>query len=190
MGSNNQRRSRRERNAFDLALTSSTQAQALSSLLLIRNSYCLRSFVCLPHNGRAVRLHSPWLDRGGRGHRRRCVIYQNDCGCYEWLICDLGGTSGCVVAARLSDAHPDLSILVVERGPDNFNDPAVTNPIFFMENILNTGTANPRMMTYSGRDPEPQAGNRVMSVPAGSVLGGGSSINMLTYNRPQREELD
>ncbi|KEY73446.1 hypothetical protein S7711_06862 [Stachybotrys chartarum IBT 7711] len=101
-----------------------------------------------------------------------------------------GGTSGCVVAARLSDAHPDLSILVVERGPDNFNDPAITNPIFFMENILNTGTDNPRMMTYSGRDPEPEAGNRVMSVPAGSVLGGGSSINMLTYTRPQREELD
>ncbi|KAI9170836.1 Alcohol oxidase [Paramyrothecium foliicola] len=100
-----------------------------------------------------------------------------------------GGTAGSVVAARLSDLVPSLSILVVERGPDNWQDPTVINPLFFMENILNMGATNPRMMTYQGK-PEPNIADRAQVVPAGSILGGGSSINMLTYTRPQREDLD
>jgi choline dehydrogenase-like flavoprotein len=78
---------------------------------------------------------------------------------------------------------------VVERGHDNYEDPTVTNPLFFLENILDLGQPNPRMMVYQGQ-PEPNIGNRTMVVPAGSILGGGSSINMLTYTRPQREDLD
>ncbi|KAI6777682.1 uncharacterized protein J7T54_005475 [Emericellopsis cladophorae] len=100
-----------------------------------------------------------------------------------------GGTAGCVLAARLSDADPELSILVVERGPNNLDDPTVTNPLFFIENILGLGASNPRMMAYKGQAEEAIAG-RAMTVPAGSILGGGSSINMLTYTRPQRGDLD
>jgi choline dehydrogenase-like flavoprotein len=58
-----------------------------------------------------------------------------------------------------------------------------------MENILQVGGSNPRMISYQGR-PEAQLDGRASIVPAGSVLGGGSSINMLTYTRPQREDLD
>lgn len=101
----------------------------------------------------------------------------------------IGGTTSCVVAARLSNADPNLSILVVERGPDNWNDPTVTNPLLFMENILNLGGPNPRMSYYHGQE-EPSAANRAMVVPVGNVLGGGSSVNMLTYTRAQREDLD
>lgn len=100
-----------------------------------------------------------------------------------------GGTTGCVVAARLSDAHPSLSILVVERGQDSRDDPAVTNPLFFIENILNLGEPNPRMRHYQGQQ-ESSAAGRAMVVPVGNILGGGSSINMLTYTRAQREDMD
>lgn len=100
-----------------------------------------------------------------------------------------GGTTGLIVASRLSDKFPDLSILVVERGQNNYNDPAVKNPLFFIENILELGEVNPRMIRYQGQ-PEAQLDGRASVVPAGSVLGGGSSINMLTYTRPQREDLD
>ena len=100
-----------------------------------------------------------------------------------------GGTTGCVVAGRLSDADPELSILVVERGPNNVDNPAVTNPLCFIENILGLGASNPRMMVYEGQAEEAIAG-RAMTVPAGSILGGGSSINMLTYTRPQRGDMD
>jgi alcohol oxidase len=84
---------------------------------------------------------------------------------------------------------PSMSILVIERGPDNFNDPAVTNPIFFAQNILPLETPSPRMMFYQGQS-EPQIAGRAMGVPAGSILGGGSSIHMLTYTRGQREDMD
>lgn len=94
-----------------------------------------------------------------------------------------------MVAARLSDADPELSILVVERGPNNLDDPTVTNPLYFIENILNLGTGSQRMMYYEGQ-PEESIAGRAMTVPAGSILGGGSSINMLTYTRPQRGEMD
>ncbi|KAK8073332.1 GMC oxidoreductase-domain-containing protein [Apiospora phragmitis] len=35
------------------------------------------------------------------------------------------GTAGCVIAARLAEADPKLSILVIEGGRDNYNDPLV-----------------------------------------------------------------
>lgn len=105
------------------------------------------------------------------------------------LTLPLGGTAGCVVAARLSDVDPKLSILVVERGSNNWKDPTVTNPLFFMQNILELGEPKPRMMFYQGKN-EPNLANRALAIPTGSILGGGSSINMLTYTRPQREDLD
>lgn len=105
------------------------------------------------------------------------------------LKCIAGGTTGCVVAAKISDADPSLSILIVERGQDSWNDPAVTNPFFFMQNILDLGEPNPRMRHYQGQQ-ESSAGDRAMVVPVGNVLGGGSSINMLTYTRAQREDMD
>lgn len=36
-----------------------------------------------------------------------------------------GGTAGCVVAGRLSDAFPDLSIVVIENGPESKDNPLV-----------------------------------------------------------------
>jgi alcohol oxidase len=45
------------------------------------------------------------------------------------------------------------------------------------------------MMYYQGRN-ESNIADRALVVPAGSILGGGSSINMLTYTRPQREDMD
>lgn len=77
----------------------------------------------------------------------------------------------------------------MERGQDSRDDPAVTNPLFFIENILNLGEPNPRMRYYQGQQ-ESSATGRAMVVPVGNILGGGSSINMLTYTRAQREDMD
>lgn len=38
-----------------------------------------------------------------------------------------GGTAGLVVACRLSE-NPDISVVVLESGPDRTNDPQVQNP--------------------------------------------------------------
>ncbi|KAB8267611.1 GMC oxidoreductase-domain-containing protein [Aspergillus minisclerotigenes] len=97
-----------------------------------------------------------------------------------------GGTAGCVVASRLSDAYPTLSILIVEGGRDNRGLPNVTYPILLLNNIL---PGNTDTLFYEGI-PEEAVGNRSLVVPSGGVLGGGSSINLLTYSRAQAVDYD
>lgn len=98
----------------------------------------------------------------------------------------LGGTAGCVLAARLSDEHPDLSILVIERGPNNEGNPAVSNPLFWLTNL---GPGTGRMLSYHGAS-EPQLGGRELDILTGSTLGGGSSINVMVYSRAQAAAMD
>lgn len=40
-----------------------------------------------------------------------------------------GGTAACVAAGRLAKANPDLKILLVEGGRNNFQDPTIVNPV-------------------------------------------------------------
>ncbi|KAI1170795.1 alcohol oxidase-like protein [Nemania sp. FL0916] len=97
-----------------------------------------------------------------------------------------GGTAGCVVASRLADADPTLSILVIEGGGDNFNDPTIVNPLLLLQHLL---PSSKTAIFYKGR-PESQLANREVIVPSGGVLGGGSSINMMAYSRAQRSDFD
>jgi len=46
-----------------------------------------------------------------------------------------GGTAACVAAGRLAKANPDLKILLVEGGRNNFNDPTVTNPAVYLSHL-------------------------------------------------------
>jgi choline dehydrogenase-like flavoprotein len=98
----------------------------------------------------------------------------------------IGGTAGCVVASRLSDADPSLSILVIEGGQNNYNDPSIIHPLLFLSHLMPTSKAT---LFYQGTK-EPQLGNRGVVVASGGILGGGSSINVLTYSRAQRGDYD
>ena len=46
-----------------------------------------------------------------------------------------GGTAACVAAGRLAKANPDLKIVLVEGGPNNFNNPTVTNPAVYLSHL-------------------------------------------------------
>ena len=46
-----------------------------------------------------------------------------------------GGTAACVAAGRLAKANPDLKIVLVEGGPNNFNNPIVTNPAVYLSHL-------------------------------------------------------
>ncbi|KAK7754531.1 hypothetical protein SLS62_003551 [Diatrype stigma] len=97
-----------------------------------------------------------------------------------------GGSAGCVVAGRLSEAAPDLSILLIESGPNNEGDPHVTYPAFFLNHMDPFGKyvksyKSRKSIHLSGREP---------LVPTTRILGGGSSVNEMIYSRPQRSELD
>ena len=46
-----------------------------------------------------------------------------------------GGTAACVAAGRLAKANPDLKILLIEGGRNNFQDPTVVNPAVFLSHL-------------------------------------------------------
>ncbi|KAF2437720.1 GMC oxidoreductase [Karstenula rhodostoma CBS 690.94] len=96
-----------------------------------------------------------------------------------------GGTTGCVVAARLADADPSLEILVIERGPNN-ELPTIEYPAAFPANLA----PDSKTTYFNVSKPSTHVGNRPLVVPSGGVLGGGSSINFMTYSRAQNQDLD
>lgn len=87
----------------------------------------------------------------------------------------IGGTAGCILASRLSQADPSLSILVVEGGKNNFNDPTVTNPAVFLGHLA---PDSKNAIFYKGKKSD-KLGGRAPIVPTGGILGGGSSINFM-----------
>lgn len=97
-----------------------------------------------------------------------------------------GGTAACVVASRLSDASPSLSILIIENGTDSADDPAVRYPALGFGNFLPTSNLTLFYESVS----EPSTNDRRVVVPSGGTLGGGSAINMLTYSRAQRTDFE
>ncbi|KAI5867650.1 alcohol oxidase-like protein [Durotheca rogersii] len=97
-----------------------------------------------------------------------------------------GGTAGSIVASRLSDSDPDLSVLLIERGANNEGDPLISYPALYINHVMPNST---RAQFVKGNKSSPLA-DREPILPVASVLGGGSSINMLMYSRAQRSDLD
>ncbi|KAI3336480.1 GMC oxidoreductase [Xylariaceae sp. AK1471] len=97
-----------------------------------------------------------------------------------------GGTAACIIAARLSDADPDLSILVVECGPSNIGEPALIHLAFWISQILPTS----KFTLFYKAIPSDVLANRSPVIPSGGTLGGGSSINLMQYSRGQRSDYD
>ena len=85
-----------------------------------------------------------------------------------------GGSSGCVLAARLTE-DPNTSVLLLEAGPKDIH-PLIHMPAGFcgLNGALTWGyrTAGLRY-----------ANNRSIDLPQGRVLGGGSSVNAMVFAR-------
>ncbi|RDL38488.1 FAD protein [Venustampulla echinocandica] len=97
-----------------------------------------------------------------------------------------GGTAACVAAGRLAKANPELKILLVEGGKNNFNNPTVTNPAVFLSHLApDSKTA----LFYKSKKSEHLNGREAV-VPMGGILGGGSSINFMMYTRAQGIDFD
>ena len=75
---------------------------------------------------------------------------------FDYIIVG-GGLSGCVVAARLHQAHPSLSVALLEAGPDESYNPAVLSPVLYP-------TLHGTPLQYSHQStPQPQIDGR--SIP-------------------------
>ncbi|MDQ0457631.1 GMC family oxidoreductase [Rhizobium paknamense] len=94
-----------------------------------------------------------------------------------------GGSSGSVVAARLSE-NPANRVLLVESGQKD-KDRFIHIPATFFK-VIEKG----RDVHFYTSEPDAGLNGKQNVVPQGNVLGGGSSINAMIYVRGQRQDYD
>jgi len=94
-----------------------------------------------------------------------------------------GGVAGCIVASRLSE-DPGVTVCLLEAGPPDTN-PFIHIPAGFMKVRFDE-----RFIWPFESEPEASTKNRRILETQGRVLGGGSSINGMLYNRGQPEDFD
>ncbi|RUX20880.1 hypothetical protein EOA13_37115, partial [Mesorhizobium sp. M7A.F.Ca.US.011.01.1.1] len=93
------------------------------------------------------------------------------------------GSSGCVVAARLSE-DARKRVLLIEAGPPD-TSPWVHIPMGYGKLYTDR-----RHNWCYWSEPEPELGGRTTYQPRGKLLGGTGSINGMIYTRGQREDFD
>ena len=101
---------------------------------------------------------------------------------YDYIIIG-AGSSGCVIAARLSE-DPAVRVLVLEAGGKD-DHPYIHMPLGFLRAML-----VPRLTWGYMSEPMPQLDARRLPLPRGKVLGGSSSINGLFYMRGHPRDYD
>ncbi|KAG8699513.1 hypothetical protein FRC09_006575 [Ceratobasidium sp. 395] len=97
-----------------------------------------------------------------------------------------GGTAACAAAGRLAAANPGLEILLVEQGPNNFNEPTVYIPAMVLAHLVPDSKST---LFWQGNKSD-KIGGRGPIVASGGVLGGGSSVNFMMYARPAASDLE
>ena len=94
------------------------------------------------------------------------------------------GSAGCVVASRLVKDH-GATVLLLEAGPldDNMliHMPAGAVKIVFGK--------SPYIKRYTST-PQPALEGRAVDIMQGNVVGGGSSVNAMTYARGSKDDYD
>jgi len=93
-----------------------------------------------------------------------------------------GGSSGCVVASRLSE-DPERKILLLEQGPPD-RSPYIHMPATYYK------TAKGNLLTRYRIQPQASQGGITPEFVQGRVLGGGSSVNAMVYMRGCPEDYD
>ena len=95
-----------------------------------------------------------------------------------------GGLTGCALASRLYQADPSLDILLLEAGID-----ASDNPL--TKDLGGAFALAGSELDYNYKStPQPNTGDRVHSITAGKVLGGGSILNYGGWARGDASDYD
>jgi choline dehydrogenase len=102
---------------------------------------------------------------------------------YDYIVVG-GGSAGCVTAARLV-ADFGANVLLLESGSRDWH-PLIHMPSGFVKMLLDPD----RFMVGHESLPQSALGGRTVNVLQANVLGGGSSVNAMTYTRGTRGDYD
>jgi choline dehydrogenase len=102
---------------------------------------------------------------------------------YDYIVVG-GGSSGCAAAYRLVKGH-GARVLLIEAGPGD-SDRFIHMPAGFTRFL----TRPCDYLTPHRSPPQPSLGGRSVVVEQANVLGGGSSVNAMTYTRGTRSDYD
>lgn len=100
---------------------------------------------------------------------------------YDYIVCG-AGSSGCVVASRLSE-NPDVSVLLLEAGGGD-DVASILDPGVWYTNLGTEREWGDRSL------PQPHLNGRSLSLAMGKAIGGGSSINVMAYARGHKNDYD
>ncbi len=102
------------------------------------------------------------------------------------------GAAGCVLANLLSE-DPDVSVALIEAGPDRNARKAIVRMPLAMVTFMAPALAflgGPKFMNWFETEPEPGLQGRSIALPRGKGTGGSTNINGQIFMRGQREDFD
>ena len=102
---------------------------------------------------------------------------------YDYIIVG-GGTAGCVVASRLHEALPHLSIALIEAGEDASSDPRVKDPKRAQE------MHDTELQWKYTSTPQAHLDGRILPNWGGKLLSGSSAANYTAWTRGHAAEFD
>ena len=102
---------------------------------------------------------------------------------YDYVIVG-GGSAGCVLAARLAGSSPDVSVLLIEAGPDGRGVAPIVDPPQWTKLL---GTSLDWGYSYA---PSSAVAGQAIPVARGKVLGGCSAVNAMQWYRGHPGDYD